>query len=434
MNSTQLSLPHSMRYGIASQQSVKSTCNLRRFDPNNGGTFNSNGSNEIRLSLQAPGFMDTSKHLIQFEITGGHTAAAATLDFDIGCIIDQVRLESMGTVLERLDRYQLFNVAKSSYCGNVSDMSTRQIISGGCAAALNVSSVGSSIGTTPAAGKTRTFALQLRSGLLVNKHKHALPMGSPPIDLIIRLNKSATALSGSSTTTDGAYTIKNVRFTCPVYTIQDDAVMDQYREVLDSQSLNFSGVTFKAYTGSLATGATTATVQINDRSKSLLGLVAMLRTSTNLNDISKTSLSAFNATNLTRYVYNIGGQQYPPGGVETVVSSAQNTNLAQLYDQARRALSDPSMEYCDGLLNITKLTQGNNAGASAPKAVLAVDLKCFSDKERSMVGLDTKNNAQPMTLELNFNSTGASGAQDVTVFAISETNFMLQDGRYNVSV
>ena len=437
MNTTQLSLPHCMRYGIASQQSVKSTCNLRRFDPNNGGTFNSDGSNEIRLSLQAPGFMDTSKHLIQFEITGGHTVAAATLDFDIGCVIDQVRLESMGTVLERLDRYQLFNVAKSSYCGNVSNSSTRQIMSGGAAAAFNVSSVGASIGTTAAAGKTRTFALQLRSGLLVNKHKHALPMGSPPIDLIIRLNKSATALfgaSGASGVTDGAYTIKNVRFTCPVYTIQDDNVMDQYRQVLDSQSLNFSGVTFKAYSGTVADDATTATVQINDRSKGLLGLVAMLRTSANLNDIHKTSLSAFNATNLTRYVYNIGGQQYPPGGVETVVSSNQNTNLAQLYDQARRALSDPSMEYCDGLLSITKLCQNNATGATAPKAVLAVDLKCFSDKERSMVGLDTKSNAQPMTLELNFNSTGASGAQDVTVFAISETNFMLQDGRYNVSV
>lgn len=426
---TPTSLPHSMRYGIASQQSVQSTCNLRRFDPNNGGTFDSSGANEIRISLQAPGFMDTSKHLIQFEITGNHTTAAANLDFDVGCIIDQVRLESMGTVLERLDRYQLFNVAKSCYCGDVADSATREIVSGGKTAATVVSSEGSQI--VASAASSKTFGLQLRSGLLVNKHKHAIPMGSPPIDLIIKLNPVAQAFVGLENSSPKAYDVKNVRFTCPVYTIQDQSVMDQYREVLANQTLQFSGTTYKAYVGSAA-ASTSSTVQINDRSKSLLGLVAIMRQADSIATYDrKSSLSSFNITKLSRYTFNIGGQQYPPGGVQ-VDGTSGTVNLAQLYDQARRTLSEPSHEYCNGLLTVALVGGNDGLGANAPKGVMAVDLKSFSDKERSMVGLDTASNAQPLTLELNFKTNPAP--QDVTVFAIAEATFMLQDGRYNVSV
>ena len=403
MNQQQLSLPHSMRYGIASQQSVKSTCNLRRFDPNNGGTFDSSGANEIRISLQAPGFMDTSKHLIQFEITGKHGVADANLDFDIGCIIDQVRLESMGTVLERLDRYQIFNVAKSCYCNNLTEMASNEIIGGGRALRTGASSQGAKIGFGGENDATKTFGLQLRSGLLVNKHKHAIPMGSPPIELIIRLNSSAQALVGENTSTDAAYEIRNVRFTCPVYTIEDESVMEQYREVLASQSLQFTGTTYKAYVGAIDT-STSSTVQINDRSKSLLALVGVMRPAASINTyVGVASLSLFSVTSLSRYTYNIGGQQYPPGGVECDTDQNKSINLVQLYDQARKALSDSNHDYCNGLLTIQSVCgNGTTKGNDCAKGVMSVDLRSFSDRERSMVGLDTASNAQPMTLELNF--------------------------------
>ena len=96
-------------------------------------------------------------------------------------------------------------------------------------------------------------------------------------------------------------------------------------------------------------------------------------------------------------------------------------------------MSDSNHDYCNGVLTISDVCgDGSTHGDGAAKGVMAVDLRSFSDRERSMVGLDTASNAQPMTLELNFSA--AISAQDVTVFAISEATFMLQDGRYNVSV
>ena len=99
-------LPMSMRYALQSVDAVPSTQTLRRFDANNGASWTPSGANEIRIPVSADGFLDVNKHYLYLTITNDDDAVTH-LQGNIGCIIEQMRIESQGVELERIDRYNL---------------------------------------------------------------------------------------------------------------------------------------------------------------------------------------------------------------------------------------------------------------------------------------------------------------------------------------
>ena len=64
MNQPREALPMSMRYALQSVDAVPSTLTLRRFDANNGASWSPSGANEIRIPIQADGFLDVNKHYL----------------------------------------------------------------------------------------------------------------------------------------------------------------------------------------------------------------------------------------------------------------------------------------------------------------------------------------------------------------------------------
>ena len=102
---TREALPASMRYALGSTDAVSSSTVERMFESNNGNVFGPSSSNEIRIPIQADGFLDTAKHYFQFTILNKGTTQASALDGDISCIIDSVRIEMNGIEIERLDGY-----------------------------------------------------------------------------------------------------------------------------------------------------------------------------------------------------------------------------------------------------------------------------------------------------------------------------------------
>jgi hypothetical protein len=117
---TKVSVPKSLMYGMNSVTAVSGSTVLRQFAASNGNSFNV-ATNEIRIPVNAGnGFLLGEKSYLAFTITNDNDVAAVdangaagavvsnlTLDSDAFCWCDQLRVESQGLVLERLDRAAL---------------------------------------------------------------------------------------------------------------------------------------------------------------------------------------------------------------------------------------------------------------------------------------------------------------------------------------
>jgi len=423
------SLPQSMRFAVGSKRSVAARMQHLNFNPFNGNSFSPDSNNEIRISLQTNGFLDVSKHVLRLTVTAVTANVAAKIDYSLASLFDQVRIESQGTVLERIDRYGLIDNVKSMYNDSLTELKNKSAMTlGPDFAATTMASGGKAFAA--ATGGSLTGCLRIRSGLLQSKHGHALPMGSPPLEIILRLNSANACLLGVTGATPGtltSVTVSNVAFLCPMYQIESEQIMAQYRQVLQSSPLTICGETYKTYVNALVASGVNQVLQINDKSRSLKGLVSCVRAATAPTAYIAPSNSEFTIDKINKYTYMIGGSQMPPGGI-----SISDTNAGEAMDQAQKALAPYNHIRGSGMVGLAAFIEATGTTGDGGKGVLAIDLKKFSDSERCFIGIDTASSAQPMTVEFECANDVAAG--DVTTIAICEAEYVLQGGRWGVSV
>ena len=468
-------LPKSMRYGMSSATAVPATSVLSRFASVNGSSFTPTGSNQIRFKVQAPGFLDVSKHFLEFTVSVA--TADAFVDGDAGSFFDRIRIESNGSVVEEILSAGLYNNIRHTYDSDIGSFGKLSVMSGGgdlaisnspqqvglaaantaeaVKAATDASFAASnglvipvakgSLGQAIASGDSHTFCIQLQSGLLRNTHGKALPDGTAELDIILTLAGNNQALIGTGNHT---YTISSPTLYCPTYRIENAAVMNEYRQMMLSRGVQISGQTAKTYINTLSNGAGTKSLQINDRSLSLLGLVTAVRPSDADSDGTKYSNSSYgftttNDTNqISRYHYQIGGTNYPQSDVNVAVA-VDGRNLGRVHDESLRALAQPGEDYAKASVTVTQMTKqidGVYASATqsnsleAPKGLLAVDLKKFDMDKLRMVGLNTSLNSGPSVLEVDVGTTMGADT-NATTFALVESFYnVLPNGMISVSM
>ena len=135
-----------MTYAMAKASAVEATTNLRQFASNNGTTF-SPTVNEIRINVAADAFLDGSKSYLYFTINNLNAAAgqALVLDSDALCWLDQIRIESQGNVLERLERAAVYSNIAGRWKQGVGQVLARNTKQGGPVSAASVGNDGLSI-------------------------------------------------------------------------------------------------------------------------------------------------------------------------------------------------------------------------------------------------------------------------------------------------
>jgi hypothetical protein len=455
MDTTQISnesLPKSMRYGMSSATAIPATSVLSRFASVNGSSFTPTGSNQIRFKVQAPGFLDVSKHFLEFTVT---TATAASfVDGDAGSFFDRLRIESNGAVVEEILSHGLYNNIRNTYSdlndiGKLSVQSgagQQSILSSAAAAGTVLPVEKGSLGVGFTAGHSKTFCIQFHSGLLKNTHGKALPDGTAELDIILTLAGNNQALIGV-TATAPTYSISSPTLYCPTYKIENAMVMNEYRQMMMSRGVQISGQSVKTYINTLLNGAGTKSLQINDRSLSLLGLVTAVRSSTADSTINIYSNSSYgyttadDTTQINRYHYQIGGTNYPQSDVNLSVAG-NGLNLGRVHEETLKALAQPGEDYAKSSVNISQLTKeidGVYASATAnnsleaPKGLISVDLKRFDMDKLKMVGLNTSLNSGPSVLEVD---VGVTMGQDTTAttYALCEAVYtVLPNGMVSVA-
>ena len=431
---TREALPSSMRYALGNADAIASSTTERMFAANNGNSFSPTTTNEIRIPVSAgEGFLDTAKHYLFFSIKNDGATSLSRLDGDISCIINQVRIESSGVELERLDDYAFLHNLKELYNASYTDRELRNGKSGGPTPAIDYATAGFSMATTA----TGNFCVQLDSGFLLGHHKKALPMGMAEFTIVLRLNTAAVALANAADNAN-AYTITNPRFYCPVYKIEDVNVLNQYKMLASQRGISWSGDTNKLYMGTLEAGASLQTIQINDRSLSLKGLITTIRPSDRYQVNRQLTNSGSAIVGVSQYNYQIGGLNFPQVPID-VDDAANGLNICRAYDQAIKTFADPGFAHSEPLVNQAKFIAAYPAtgdlteGATVPQGVVCIDLRRFDDERLSYVGLNTAKNASPNILQLT--SDAAMVASTTNTYAICEGEWTMNtQGRLSVVV
>lgn len=469
-------LPKSMRYGMTSATAVPAVATLSRFASVNGSSgFSPSGSNQIRFKIQSPGFLDVCKHYLEFKVNVA--GAAAFVDGHAGSFFDRLRIESNGAVVEEVLSYGLYNGIRHTYNSGLGEVMKDSAQSGSgrlcvknaitqiplasadtAAAVKTATDVAfnadngklfqvsqGSLGAAIADGESHTFTIQLESGLFKNFHKKALPEGMAEMDVILTLAGNAQALVSATAAT---FTIDNPTIFCPSYRVENADVMENYRRMVQAQGASIHGITPKTYINTVSNGAGTKTLQINDRSLSVLGLVSAVRDNAadSTDHIYANSAYGYSTavatTQMSRFKYQIAGINYPQSDIN-IATAANGRNLGRAHEESLKALAMPGEEYAKSTVSVDQLTgQIDAAFASVtdtqstevPKGLLSVDLKKFDMEKLKMVGLNTSMNSGPSVLEIEVGTTLGADT-NCTTFAICEAVFtVLPNGVMTVAV
>ena len=418
--SLQNSLPTSMLYSITGSDSIPSRTRLSRFDATNS-SYNSGSNNKILIPVSADGFIDTSKSYLYFKLTNNSTSAADAgikLDGNAACVIDKLEIAVAGSsIVETIDRYNIYHLMEQDWNSSINDLTFSQAVYGGGAPALEAVSQGAAVGE----GGSSHFCVKLNCAFLNSYYHKALPMGLPQITIQITLASGVQALiAQNADLAVNTYSLDEVRYYAPVYTILDEQIMAQYSQQISSSPTAFIGQSAGTIINSVAAQTGKQTLQLNASYKSLNAMVTMMRPSANLNNKVKNVLTAFNLTNVGGYRHTIQGQLYPADEIDF---SATNTGRA--YMEASKAWAPHGKKYAvSSCITLTRFKANDAAGDNVGSGQMAVDLKRFSDERLVNLGLDTSGSGAPSTIEINF-SGGAPAAQDVTTYALHDRTFIM---------
>jgi len=397
---------------------VKAT--KRRFYSNNGNSFSQAGS-EIRIPISG-NFLLSNKDVSLIFATAFNVGTAGTTcltDFSLFAQFQQIRIESAGAILEQIDEPGVLYNTMSQWNWGVSDITKNN---GRQMSMQDLPVVGTGVLNKPgealvAGAKYASLPLSELMGIF-SGDKCVPLMGTAGLTLILTLASSGaravySVADASTTTVSDIYVTATCIEAGPEYERALAAVKsgNQYNEV------SILMKTAKRYIGSVATGAqTNAQIQINDRSKSALGVWAVGRTTTDIPLLTAYSSSSSTFITYVNHCMVINGSNFP---------SAQINTLGELHEESVKVANDYRKQCPDnwqqgGLVNRLTITDGAGGEATATGATccLAVNL-CKDNYNDKMfgTGYDLSTSNSPNVLQVSYTPAAAS---TITVWVLAQ--------------
>ena len=438
---------------------VRGVAKARKFQPNNGQQFTS-VNNIIRIPLNSTGFIDTQHSYLQWDIAiNGAVATGICLEGSSQCVIRTLRIEgSDGSELERIDNY---NVAQAALSDLQVGSNHKNTIENGmdlsfgapAAAATFLTSQATDLtGTAPVvanqapllwtnadAGTTKGCCMKLMSGLL-NNPKY-LPCGfvaGGGVVLELTLDTDVIALYDiGQAGTAATYTISNVNYIAQVVEMAD-SFNEAFRSMLNEQSgIQWAGQTLRGhqfnFQGSAV--ASTQTVPIAERAKSIKAIYQIFRSQAQINSIDNHSLTRRTFNGCTQYQFRIGSNVYPSQPVRGS-NLAPNEYIAELYKSVA-GLGDVRQ---GGKINRLSFVGYDSAGPTFgdPTAQTAnygsngfygIDLEVYAQSSEVLEsGVDTSSLSLPINVDYSF---GAAAVGQVNA-VMTVNSFCLVDVLYSL--
>jgi len=460
-------LPSTINFQDVLPLSVPAIARRRRFYPQNGTSFNSGGTNEIRIEISSPNsLLDAGHSYLEFEVVNNN--AAATLGFDMGggaILFDTVRVEQGGRVLSELQAYNrlhasIIDPVQVSYQGKM----TQSITGGqrgangaaGVAGAVAPAAVGFGGDTysnqkhnidtqVPANGaRNYRFTMPITSGLFTQDKLIPLPLvrqDSPiTISLIMTAPENVGVWSAAPAATD--ITIQKISYTAQLIEVGGDVIQQiRQTQAMMGGQLVISGQDWEHQTGLVPAGTTGETVvRMPSRKRSINSLFWTAQS-----DVygppdgaagqavdNCYNMSFCGSPNVDTYQVKVGSVVYPPTPInapgDMVVGAAFQRGEAVM--ELAKAFGTLGFVNPTGRLSTSSwgtdavgIADGDNGGGGlnfAPQsedpiccAPFGIDLTSFQH-EALEAGVDTKTMSQESNLILNIDAAG-SGAQNKTI-------------------
>ena len=332
--------PNSVNYGDQLPLGIEAKSNRRLFFPSTGDSYASNGTNIIRITLNADSMLDTSQSYLKFDLK--NTTTTDAVSFDLGQpVISRLVISSGGVVLEDIQHYNHLVggiLAPAQYGAGQfnTDMLNRNALEEqnatgvGFGSFLTYSSIGGSANknngrNSVGQGDTITCCYKLYSGLLDNDKYLPLVLMNNGVDIEIHLAGPNEA-GCSAGANDVNFEISSVRYVAHLVELQRD-FYDMLRMTQQNSGgvLQIAGQSFRNFTGTLSAAATgEQNINVPVRARSIKSIFFKSSRAAGQQNFT---LSAGSSMSLSQYQVKIGATNYPP----TAVQVNEATNKIEPY-------------------------------------------------------------------------------------------------------
>ena len=432
--------PNQVNYGAQLPLGIEAKSNRRLFFPSTGDSYASNGTNIIRITLNADSMLDTSQSYLKFSLQNDTTAN--NVAWDLGQpVISRLVLSSGGVVLEDIQHYNhlLAGVLAPAQYGEgqkntelmngnfyKAGQTVEDIITTSTVATARTATNGQN---STATGTSITCCYKLYSGLLDNDKYLPLVLMNNGIDIEIHL--AGTNEAGCSNgANDVEYSISNVRYVAHLVELQRD-FYDMLRMTQQQSGgvLQIAGQSFRTFTGSIsATDTGEQNINVPVRARSIKSIFWKASASAGQETFT---LAPSSHLNLRSYQLIIGASRHPPTAINChpITNKVEpNLELEKAFGKLGSTIHSNQLKSSNYFSDVGGSVVKNERIGWSP---MAVDLESFRAEIEN--GIDTSSRALPMTLSLTMDSaTGV--AQTVYIFALIDTLFFVNmDGSVSVS-
>ena len=509
--STNVPFPEGVKYNSKLPQAVASgrVANRKYFATNSNSVFSYSTTNEIRIDVNADRntFLNTAQGYLEFNL--GVQNQSVILDGSAASWISQFRIQSLGADVEMISSYNLLFTILLQYTSSVSSLVSSNALMGSYRGVnmvpkfgqgtvggveinsnvftmdnatagvglVNFESTGGRCNINPfdcesiSLGTMKTFAVPLISGFLSGDTY--LPVGSSKGFTII-LTLAQNELLGTYGAAGGTYTISNISYNVPVITITDPSFIQAYDSMFeDQQRISFYGQTYKNSVSSLIGSGGQQTLLVNDRSKSLNGVICALRANNvAIPAFDRCSLSCRTIAQVSSFCIKIGDVQYPQSQIDITangVSGGQidggradtqyrglgadqnNLNISRAMAEVMKVFRSlhsslgtgcvSADNFCsDEGLDLTLAPSNLPMASTTVKAdrlshygmgILGVDLSCYSGDENNISGIDTASNNLNLSLLFNFQTLVGASYETQTYCVVDAIYSLNYDGSFS---
>lgn len=396
---------------------VKAT--KRRFYSNNGNSFSQSGS-EIRIPISGNFLLSNQDVFLNFQLLWTFVAGVLVVpDFSHFAAFQQIRIESAGQILEQIDEPGVLYNLMSQWNWGQNEINKNN---GRGAGVLPQQAIATGLlsknGETLITATPQRISLPLCELMGIFSGDKSIPlMNTSGLTLVLTLATPASRLSfitTSPTTDTFVYSDFYVSATCieagPDYEKALAAVKsgNQYNEV------SILMKTARRYIGSVAGAALiNQQIQLNDRSKSAMGIWSVSRKTADIVDYSKFSTSSSSFATYANHCAVINGAQYPTAQISTIAEAAEEG-----YKVANNWKKQTPKGYQQGgIINRAQMiaAEGTIDGSSL---CLAVNLaKTGADETMFGAGLDLSTSNSPNVFQVSYTPVSAS---TVTVYVLAQ--------------
>ena len=414
-------VPAGLRYDIGQVEGLPATRAMRRYYSSTGGAF-SPANPTIRFDVASANHLDLNSALLCFTITNG-SGVPIKADGGAACCIERLRvLSNQGQVLESIDHYNLWAATTSQFTATQEEANALSILAQGPITITDNTTAGEW-----EEDAVYPVSVPLKCAFFQNASAKYLPANCGfTLELTLAAANAAFVRGGAG---DIVYTVTNAYLQVPDVQINDPGFHANLLALAAENDglISWSGLTAKTSFGSLQ-GAANHTIHINDRSRSLRGLMTVFRNNAVVAASTVYSLSAKSIEVVSQWGYEVAGRPCPAQAVDVVVPRGTSATYAQLM---RLWSSTGSMN--TGLVTRTAF-DGTYASAAAI-ACIGCALESFEDGSLYS-GIDTASMAQPVSLRVTTAAAIGATVVEATTYALCdiEFSFNIMDGSLNASI